>query len=473
MLQWTLVVSFMLFTMGVGSRLSRHFGDRNLLETFISIEIILSLVGGSVTILVYFFFAVFGYTSVLIYLLCGVLGVLIGMEIPIAMRINQTRERLRKNVSSLLEFDYYGSLAGGIFFAFVGLPYLGVTYSPLIFGSINLLVALVLLFTQDETIQVRRKKRLGLYGILVLIILALNAIFIQNIIAFGDRLRYGGHILFQKEGRLQKITMTMDSDNFCLFLNHHKQFCSQDEVLYHEPLVHPVMTACPNPRQVLIIGGGDGMALREVLKHAQVDRVRVVDLDPNMVACGKDHPIMSSLNSFAFHDPRVEVVYQDGFSYMAQDTQTYDVILIDLPDPASVDLSRLYSYEFYRLCRRSLSVDGFMITQAGSPYYAPKSFSCIKKTMEKAGFGTLPLHNAIPSMGEWSWIVGVPGPEGDLKCRFLALNYSHLQTRWISHEAMNRIASFPKPAQSYQSKLNRLHRPVLHRYYKDGRWDLY
>ncbi len=472
--QWTIIVSVMLFSMGLGSRLSRYI-SRDLLQNFIFIEFALSILTSFSAILVYYLAAFTVYTGFFIYTLAVAVGVLIGMEIPLVTRLNEQFEELKVNIASVLEKDYYGSLAGGLFFAFVGLPILGLTYTPFILGSINFLVA-VFLFVQLRNLVVSsRRIWLALLAVLTGILLAAGAWFADPVIKFGEQARYRDKVVFSEQSRYQHIVMTQWKDNFWLYINGNSQLSTLDEFLYHEPLVHPAMMLARQRQNVLIMGGGDGCAAREVLKYARVDSVHLVDLDPVMTRLGQTHPVLTELNHGALNDPRVRIFNQDAYQFIESPPLVYDVIIIDLPDPKSVDLGRLYSREFYQLCGHVLRPGGMLVTQAGSPYYATAAFECIRLTMESSGFQTLPLHNQVLTMGEWGWILAGKGASpAEMKERLIRTPVPDIPLTWLNQEALSLITSFGKPLQTpLEVEVNTLINPVLYKVYLQGNWDVY
>ena len=283
--QWTIIVSMMLFSMGLGSRLSKKFEEK-LLEKFIAIEFLLSIIASNVTVIVYVCFAFYGNTTFVIYFLSVLIGLLIGMEIPIVIRLNEKFEKLKANISSALENDYYGSLVGGIFFAFVGLPILGLVYTPLILGSINFMVALLLLWATWEDLQKKQKTRFLTYIAGVLIILSTSALLSKDVVNWGDRIRYRDLVVYSEQSRYQKIVMTYSKGDHWLFLNGNQQLSTLDEALYHEPLVHAPMILSKEARSVLVLGGGDGVAVRELLKYPELSQIILVDLDPAVTFYG-------------------------------------------------------------------------------------------------------------------------------------------------------------------------------------------
>ncbi len=468
--QWTIVVSLMMFAMGLGSRFSRQMSD-DLLEKFIYTEFTLSVVVSFAPGLVYFSSAFIPNLSFLIYFLTIVIGFLVGMEIPLVIRINDQFETLRTNISSAMENDYYGSLLGGLFFAFIGLPYLGITYTPFLLGAINLCVALLLI----SSFQAHRISRYIMYsGAGILLFIIAGAVTAPRVVLFGEQAKYRDKIIFSQQSQYQKVIISEWKGNYWLYINGNLQFCSLDEVMYHEPLVHPAMLLHPYPQKVMVFGGGDGCAVREILKHPSVDSVTVVDLDPLMTNLGKEHSILTDINDSSFHSPRVKIINQDAFTFIEQTMQFADVIIIDLPDPKVHELSRLYSKEFYMLCRRMLRPHGVIVTQAGSPYFATKAFICIQKTMQAAGFCTVPIHNQVLTMGEWGWVIGSIDSISKESIQNIKLN---IPTKWLDSQALQLISSFGKGvyigADTANVKVNTVNEPYLQKYYLQGNWSLY
>lgn len=475
-LQWTMIVSIMLFSMGLGARITKMM-DGNLLEKFIWIEIALSILASFVSLITYTVASYTVYTGVVIYSLSVIIGLMIGMEIPLVIRINDQFETLKVNVSSMMENDYYGSLLGGVFFAFIGLPFLGLTYTPFILGFVNYSVAMVLLIVLWKDLSFQVKRRLSAANFVVLILIISGVASAGQIITHGEEMRYKDRVIFSKQTRYQKLTLTRSNADYWLFINGNQQLSTVDEIMYHEPLVHPLMKICPKPRDVLILGGGDGCAAREVLKYPEVQNITLVDLDPEMTRLATEHPVLSEINQRAMEHEKVKIINEDGYTFLEKGGTFYDIIIIDLPDPKSIELGRLYSFEFYKLCYRSLKTHGLVITQAGSPYYAARAFKSIDKTMEAAGFATVPLHNQVVTLGEWGWVAGAKSlSKAQFKQALQSLDFEDIDTRWINHEAMTLITSFGKDftEDSRESvEVNTIHNPVLFKYYMKGDWDLY
>lgn len=475
-LQWTLIVSIMMFSMGLGSRISKHF-QGNLLQIFIFIEFGLSILVAYSSIAAYTAAAFTIYTSAIIYTLSIAIGLFIGMEIPLVIRLNNSFEILRINISSVMEQDYYGSLAGGLFFAFIGLPYLGITFTPFVLGMVNFIVAFSLFLILRPKIKKRVRISIQLAGFFVATAIISGFFLAKPIILFGEQKKYKDKIIYEEQSRYQKIVLTQWKDFYWLFINGNEQLSTLDEAMYHEPLVHTVMRSVRYPQQVLILGGGDGCAAREVLKYKQTEQITLVDLDPVMTELAKTHPAMVEMNKNSLIDPKVTIINSDAYKFLSETNRFYDVIIIDLPDPKTVELGRLYSKEFYMICNRHLRPGGAMITQAGSPYYATKAFQCIEKTVDAADFTAIPLHNQILTMGEWGWILGIKKGEKESVIEHLQkLTFGDIETKWINNEAMKLITSFGKDYYGInvgKVEVNKIHNPVLYKYYLNGNWDLY
>lgn len=471
-LQWTLIMSMMLFTMGLGSRISRYLTD-NLLDTFITIEFILSTLCATCAIAAYFGTAWLGESTAVIYGYAGTIGLLIGMEIPIVARMNDAYEGLRTNIASVMEKDYYGALLGGLLFAFFALPKLGLTYTPIALGAVNFIVASVLYWRFRSLTHHRTRLHLAFWTVGIAIVAL--AVFARPIILFGEQSRYRDRIVFSAQTPYQKLVITEWDQHHWLFINGNIQFSTYDEERYHEPLVHPALGITASPERILILGGGDGLALREVLKYDTVRQVTLVDLDPEMTRLGQTHPILLEANDGAFLDDRLTLVHEDAGTFVQRTRETYHVIIIDLPDPKGPDLARLYARDFYRDCRRILTPDGTLVTQASSPLHANKAFLCILKTIESAGYITVPYQTAIPTMGTWGWVLAQKadtiGPL-DLKHRLEQLRFDDLDTRFLNQEAMSGMLKFWKGAFDGLDQLtvNTMMEPVIDQYYNQSNW---
>lgn len=475
--QWSIVISLMLFSMGVGSRITKKI-NHNIFKFFIFTEFALSIIVSFSALVTYYLASQIEYVGLFIYLMAIATGMLIGMELPLAMRLNDRFQELKFNVANVLEKDYYGSLIGGLFFVFIGLPYLGLTYTPFILGIINLLVAIALLICFKKDLELKEQRKLFVMAMIIGGIILGGVILSKPIILYGEQKKYKDKIVFQDQSIYQKIVITKWKDDYWLYLNDNLQFSTFDEPMYHEVLVHPVMQLLQKPRKILILGGGDGCAARELLKYESIQSITLVDLDKKLTDLFKDNTTFSKINQQSLHNTKVQIINDDGFSFMNETSHFYDLIIIDLPDPRNVELSRLYSKEFYELCRLKLTPNGGIITQAGSPYYTPLAYKCIEKTMSQAGFSTLPLHNQVLSMGEWGWIVGTKQElsKEAMMASLKKINLEKINTQWLNKEAMQLITAFGKDfyfKHTDSLKTNQINNPVLYHYYNEGNWDTY
>ena len=374
-LQWTVVISLMLFSMGLGSRYSRKY-KTDLLDRFTLTEFGLSFL---CTFSAMFCFWISAYTihfGLVVYGVACMIGFMTGLEIPLITRINESYESLRENISSVMEYDYYGALLGGALFAFVLLPFLGLTYTPVLIGSLNLLVASLILWTFPD--HLTRPSILNIQFAVLLMASILAFAVAKPIILYGEQHKYKDKIVYQEQTRYQKIVVTQWKDDYWLFINGSTQFSTYDEERYHEPLVHPLLGLIKERKDILLLGGGDGLAAREILKYPDVENLTLVDLDPAMTQLARQDKIFLSINKGSLNDPRVRVINQDAYQFIKNSVDLYDAVIIDLPDPKSVSLSLLYSLGFYKMVAKHLKPFGAMVTQSTSPLYSPEAFLCIK-----------------------------------------------------------------------------------------------
>lgn len=465
--QFSLVIGVFLSAMGVGSYLAQ-FVRRRLLRTFVEIEIWIGLFGGVSSLAM---FAVGAFAEDVFrpffYGLCALLGILVGIEIPLLVRIlGAGREGRDEALSEVLALDYLGALAGSLLFPFVALPLLGVARASVVFGLMNLAVA-------AAGIALVRGGRRGLIVRLsaATLLLFVTLGYSTRWVGFLEDVLYQDAVVLAEDSRYQRIVLTRWRDDVRLFLNGHLQFSSIDEARYHESLVLPAMEAAGDPRSVLILGGGDGLAAREVLKYG-VERVVLVDLDARVTELASTRPALVELNRGALGDERLEIVHDDAFHFLRDDTGFYDVILADLPDPSAPALAKLYSRAFYGAAARRLSENGVFVTQATSPFFARKAFWCVVETLEAAvpqplareigGLQVVPYHVHVPSFGEWGFALASRRP---VDPEMLEVSVS---TRFLDTPTLRSLFVFPRDLESVPVAVNRLDDPVLFRYYEKG-----
>jgi len=398
-----------------------------------------------------------------------VIGALVGVEIPLLLRILEERVDVRSAVSHVLALDYVGALLGSLLFPLLLLPFLGLVRTGALFGLLNLGVAFLALHYLGDSIRRPRPLRLGasFVGVVLTGVLLGGA---QATTWLEDRL-YADPILLAESTPYQRIVVTRWRDDVRLFIDGNLQFSSVDEYRYHEALVHPAMSAATRRGRVLILGGGDGMAVREVLKHDGVKHVDVVDLDPAITDLFRDHPALSKLNGGVLADPRVAVHNLDAVRFLEETDERWDVILLDLPDPNDAGLARLYAEGTFRMARRRLHEGGALTTQATSPFYAPEAFWCIVRTLEAATEGTVeggprglavtPYHVYVPSFGEWGFALATDTGEAPTLP-------AGLELRYLNQAMTTAMFRLPEDLAPRDVEVNRLGTAVLARYYEKG-----
>lgn len=478
--QWAMVMSLMLFAMGIGSRLSRYIRF-NLFDSFLLAEFVLSILCALSAVVSYSVAAHISQpsTAIIIYIHSMLIGCLIGMEIPLVTRINEQYASLRVNISSIMEKDYFGALVGGVFFVFVALPYLGMTYTPVVLGSINFIVASMLIFGYFKILK--RKRIIIVSGVLSLVIIVLIFAFAKPVILFSEQKKYSDKIIYYEQTRYQKIVMTRWKNNVWLYLNGQEQFSTYDEQRYHEPLVHPAMNLSGSRERVLVMGGGDGLAVREILKYKDVKKIDLVDLDEKMTDLAKNHPVLTSINQGSMNSPKLNIHNSDGLSFLENNNEIYNVIIIDFPDPDTMDLMHLYSRHFYKMIKKHLASDGIFVTQASSPFFSPYAFLSIRKTIDASGFISIPYHQHIATMGDWGWVIASGekrfNNHKNFKKAFRAIDLKDLDSRFINEDILDSMLVFGKDVFSKidmdRIKINTKTNPVLYQYYTRGRWEIY
>ena len=410
--QFSVTIGIYMAAMGVGAWISRHI-KKDEYGFFVKMEIALGFIGGlSVPILFATYSAIpDAYVWVMV-LLTATIGILIGLEVPLLARLLERFYTLKLNISNVLSLDYFGALVATLLFPFVLLPWVGPFRSSLIFGIINMSIGFLVLWKFPAAFSPSVRKYYGLISGSVLALLVGILISSQFLISNWSASLYTDTVIYEKQTRFQHVVITRHADDVRLFLDGNLQFSARDEYRYHEAIAHPALSMTPTRGQVLILGGGDGLLTREVLKWPDVTGITVVDLDPEITRLAKEHPLFTQLNENALADPRVTVLNKDAFTYLDKlDGNEYHTIIADLPDPNNVSLARLYSREFYRLIRSRLAPGGVFVTQATSPYFATDSFWQIKETVKAAGFGdTLAYHADVPSFGDWGFIIAANQP---------------------------------------------------------------
>lgn len=468
--QWSLVIGVYLSAMGLGSWLSKYV-ERDVHARFIQIQLIIALVGGFSAAALFLGFAWLASVRPLLFGILITVGTMVGLEIPLLMRILAGEDdeaqpaSLKDLVARVLAFDYLGSLAASVLFPLALLPYLGLVRTSLFFGLLNGFIALWSAVTFAPALK--RPRWLQTQAGLVVTALAAGFAMGPQLETFGESQLYDFPVIFSKKTPYQRLTITRWQSDIRLFIDGNLQFSSTDEHRYHEALVHPAatMAAHSGPVHAVVLGGGDGLGIRELLRHPQVERVDLVDLDPTMTELFSSHPVLSGLNDHAFDDPRVHVHNADAMEWLLERRRKgeagFDLAIVDLPDPNNFSLGKLYTRAFYRLLRANLKPSGVGVVQATSPYLAPRSYWCVVDTLEAADLHPLPYHALVPSFGDWGF--ALISPQIIEPPRALP---PELPLRFLSDVMLPTLFVFPADQQPLDVEINRLNDQMLVHYYE-------
>ena len=455
--QFSTVIGTYLFAMGVGSWLSKYI-TRDLIGRFIQIELMVGMLGGFSAVLLFLVFTWLGGPfKLVLYLAVFGVGVLVGLEIPLVMRILERDLDFKELVSQVLTFDYLGALAVSILFPLVLAPQLGMMRTGLLFGLMNVGVALWALHVFRQ--QLPARPALAVQSWAAFGVLLAGFAGAGQLTSLAENHLYADDIVHAESTPYQRIVVTRWRDDLRLFLNNNLQFSSHDEYRYHEALVHPGLASLPWAKRVLVLGGGDGLAVREVLKYPNVESVTLVDLDPAMTALFSTAPALVALNQGALKSERVKVVNADALQWLEDNREHFDFIVIDFPDPANFALGKLYTSAFYRLLEKRLSAHGLIVVQSTSPLYARQSFWCVVTTLEDVGFKTAPYHALVPSFGEWGYIIA--GRQG-----FAPVAVDAARTRFLTPATTAGLFDFPADMARVPVEVNRLNNQALVRYFE-------
>ncbi|MBA3631648.1 MAG: polyamine aminopropyltransferase [Acidobacteria bacterium] len=462
--QFSLIIGIYLFAMGVGSWLSR-FIEKHIAEKFVEIELAVAVLGGFSAPLLFFAFAKLSYFSVVLYGVVFGIGTLVGLEIPLLMRILKDELDFKDLVSRVLAFDYIGALVASLLFPLFLVPKLGLARTSLLFGMLNAAVGIWGTWLLLPLIK-KNVNLLRVQGFIIIGLLLIAFIKADYLTSLAEDALFTDNIIYAKSSPYQRIIVTKGKTGYALFLNGNLQFNSFDEYRYHEALVHPAFAALnANPKRILVLGGGDGLALREVLKYPSVESVMLVDLDPEMTRLSKNLPVLAELNKNAFEDSRVSVVNADAFVWLDNtEIAPFDVAIVDFPDPNNFALGKLYTTRFYNLLKAHLKPDSAVAIQTTSPLIARKSYWCIIKTLEAAGFSVKPYQTTVPSFGIWGFALAKLEPFETPKklSENIERKFLNEQT-FVSMFDFSADTSLPKDE---EIEINRLDNQSLVRYYE-------
>ncbi len=457
--QFSLIIGLYLSALGVGAWLSR-FLDRDLAARFVEVEIAVALIGGLSAPLLFFGFARLQWFQLFLFLVVFVIGVLVGLELPILMRILKEHLDFKELVSRVLSFDYLGSLFAAVLFPLFLVPRIGLVRTSILFGFLNGCVGLYGTWLLAPLIH-RRLMALRIRAIIVMVLLVIAFLQAKTLTSLAEDELFADEIVYATSSPYQRIVVTRGKSGFHLFLNGNLQFASADEYRYHEALVHPALASVSAPAHVLILGGGDGLAMREVLKYPSVKDVTLVDLDRKMTSLSKAFPALAELNQHSFSDPRVHVVNEDAMIWLDRNPTRYDAAIVDFPDPNNFALGKLFTTRFYRLLRAHLTPNAAVSIQCTSPIFARRSYWCIIRTIEAAGFHVRPYQTTVPSFGVWGFALARLQPfEPPKRVVITGL-------RFLDEGTLASMFVMPLDAAPLPVEINRLDNQVLVRYYED------
>lgn len=455
--QFSITIGLYMSAMGVGSYISKYIKN-NLFNKFIFIELAVGILGGFSSLIL---FLANIYTSIydlIMYVLIILIGIFVGLEIPILTRIVEKNEsNVRKNLANIFTFDYIGGLIGSIAFPLILFPKLGFITTTFLMGSINTIAAILIILKYKNYIV-----KYKIIRVISIVLLMVILIFLCTGKLIADKIEgglYRDDIILSEQTPYQKIVMTKHKDDVRLFLDGNLQLSTMDEYRYHEALVHVPMMYANSHKRVLILGGGDGLAAREVLKYNDVEEIVLVDIDKQMTdLCANDKQV-SSLNQNSLKNPKVKVINEDAYLFVQENNEKFDVIIIDFPDPNNETLNKLYTNVFYNYVKASLTNDGVMVCQSTSPYYAKKSFWCINKTIKTQFKNVIPYHLQVPTFGEWGFNLAF---NTDNKRKELVVD-----TKYLTEENIDSLFEFGKDELIDTNAIdeNDMFKPTLITYY--------
>ncbi|XXF79264.1 polyamine aminopropyltransferase [Myxococcaceae bacterium GXIMD 01537] len=461
--QFSTVIGGYLFAMGIGSYLSR-FVERGVAQRFVEIELGVALLGGLCAPMLFLTFTLTSAFPVVLYGSVLAIGTLVGLEIPLLLRILQDQVKFKDLVSQVLTFDYLGALAASVAFPLLLVPKLGLVRTSLLFGLLNALVGLWSTWLLAPVLGNPLRLRIKAVGLSLLLLVGL--VLGDRLTTFYEDQLYADDVVFASSSPYQRIIVTRGKRGFSLFLNGNLQFASIDEYRYHESLVHPAMVRAGAVGDVLILGGGDGLAAREVLRYPEVRSVTLVDLDPAITGLATNYRELATLNGQSMKHPKLRVVNGDAMRFLAEGDARFDVVIVDFPDPNNFALGKLYTTGFYKLLKKRMAPDGVAVIQSTSPLFARRSFWCVEGTLKAAGFWTEPYHALVPSFGEWGYVL--VAHEAPARRRALPEGL-----RFLSEETLEGLTQFPTDMARLPTEVNRLNNQVLVHYYEEEwrRWN--
>ncbi len=301
-------------------------------------------------------------------------------------------------------------------------------------------------------------------------LVAVNLLFTPQVVLYANQSKYYDQVTFSGKTSFQEVDITLWKGHYWYYYNGLNYFSSIDYALYFEPLVHSGLSLIDKPQKVLIVGGENGLAVAEILKHAPT-HIDLIAVDTTLAKMGSTVDLFTSLNKNSLTHSGVSIHHREVFRFLSEARSKYDAIIIDLPDPLDIELNQYYTLEFYQMCASVLNDNGILVTQAGSPYFATNAFKVIDNTLKASGFSTLKMHNQIPSLGEWGWIMASTSQNSNQLHGSLLQAEINIPTKWLNKEALEMMTSFGKVTTVVSdSTINTMNSPIAYQLYNEGTW---
>ena len=506
------MIGIMIVSMGIGALWARKIKDH--FQSFVYLELTVAFLGASSTTIIALINAgvnllpevigeAYGMPSDLYpqggwisdlqetieyfpFFMGGILGIMIGMEIPLIARVREhyLTKNKEHNAGTIYGADYIGAGMGAtIWIAYM--VYFEPSFAAALTGTANLVAGMYFLIIYKEEI-----KRFNLLVFLHFLV-ALPIVFIYTSGATLDHkledILYKDTVVLSTNTKYQRLTLTErkrigeSPASYTFYINGRTQFNSSDEEIYHSFLTTPAMLASNNPKKVLIIGGGDGLAVRDVLRW-NPSEIILADLDKDLTDLFKyqseelNNNALLELNDYSLADPRVNIIHGDAYitveKLIARNT-IFDAIIVDLPDPSHPNLNKLYSVEFYSKLLRLLNPEGAISIQSTSPYHAKKTFLSIGKTVKESGFTNVEqYHHNVPSFGEWGWTIATKyGSPASIRIK---QDDKKIMDNFLTKPMINGSFNFSKDFYKNidKIKVNRLNSMTAYRYHNND-WEVY
>lgn len=507
--QWATMIATMLFAMGLGADVQKHTATPILADRLITTQVMLAVLGGFGPLIMIHGFALLPQLYIIIqYSLAFGVGMLIGYEIPLMMRINEEDSPdMRINLAQVLKMDYIGALVGALLWTFLLIRYLSIDRISFVVGLATMSSALLCWFLYRKRLARPRTRMIEIVAGFLL--LTTGLMIGRSLTLKAEQFLYRDPIITSVTSPFQHIVLTKNHiGNVRCYINGHLQFNEADESIYHENLVHPAMHLAARRDRILILGGGDGLALREVLKYPDVHSVTLVDLDPMMTHLATTDPELIRMNGGSMSDPRLvkrtatgvsagqvyqnsqtsqyerfaskphetvtlHVINLDAAEFVKSITGRYDVLIMDFPDPNSPDLAKLYGRPFYDHLQNILHPGSVIVQQSGSCFQAREAFLCVGRTLKAAGCDVVPYHDNVPSFGEWGWWIAINGqPATTTEDRLKKAADLSIPTRYLTSDLVRSSLVFGKNQLfSKNQDFTSLTEPRVYHYHLQG-WNI-